>query len=231
MNRTYIDIIPAIIKGSRPSMYEGESFTALEYVAKIAVKTNECITEYNKFVDTIINEITTFKNDEIYNRDLFERKIEQMMYDFKKVIELKYKAQDLTISNAVEYLHTNLVETVEIALTNMFETGELSDEVLQSVGNLKQEFNSTMTAINNTVNNIRNDIDDLVAEANNAIENIHDEWAIEKAEITEAITEANLAAQDVTDAIAALNLNILDMNGGLPATTVAEDDFDGGEPI
>lgn len=231
MNRTYIDIIPAIIKGSRPSMYEGESFTALEYVSKIAAKTNECITEYNKFIDTIIEEVTKFEEGELLTRDLFERKIEQMMYDFKKVIELKYKAQDLVISNAVDYLQSNLVNTVEQALSNMFDNGELSDEVLQAVGNLKTDFNNTMAAINATVETMRTDIGELIDNANNAIETVHDEWATEKAEIETATTEAELATQDARDAIAALNLAILDMNGGVPTTANGEDDFDGGEPL
>lgn len=182
MNYSKIEVIPAVIKGSRPSQYEGESFTALEYVSKIAYKMNECITEYNKFIDEIIKEFEDFKSGELITRDVFERKIEQMVADFIGVIELKYKNQDKLIDETLNGMIENLPNTVGEAIKNMYDKGEFDQLVYNSIANLKTEFdvivkntNSFQQNINSSFNTLREDVNMFKTEVTNEMEGIRDE--------------------------------------------------------
>lgn len=156
MYYNHIEIIPSIIKSSRPSQFEGESFTTLEYVSKIAVKMNECVEEYNKFIDEVNREITSYKNDENYHRDMFERTMEQKFDDFKRIIDLKYKSQDLAISRAVEYMTTNIANSITEKIIEMKNSGELSDAIL--------------TALNEVNSNYENVVDDIASINANILE-------------------------------------------------------------
>ena len=164
MNKYPIELIPAIIKGSRPSQYEGESFTALEYVSKIAVKINECINEYNGFVDDVIKEFETFKNGELTDRDVFERRIEQMITDFKEVIRVKYKEQDTAIVNGISEMLNSLPDNISKALTQMYSNGQFDAIVYNSIANLKRDFDSIVNNSNTFQSTINESFINLVAD-------------------------------------------------------------------
>lgn len=197
MNRTPIELIPAIIKGSRPSQYEGESFTALEYVSKVAVKINECITEYNEFIKAVADEIETFMNGEVTERDLFERRIEQMFEDFKGVIELKYKAQNATIANAISDMIYGIPENISKALDQMYSNGEFDEIVYNSISNLKAEFDAIVNnttnfqnAINTSIANMMNSMTAFEGNINSAFETLESEL---RADIESIIQESSVA--------------------------------------
>lgn len=164
MNRTPIELIPAIIKSSRPSQYEGESFTALEYVSKVAVKINECINEYNGFVEDVIKEFETFKNGELTDRDVFERRIEQMITDFKEVTKVKYKEQDTVINNAISEMLNSLPDSISKALTQMYSNGQFDAIVYDSIANLKKDFDSIVNNSNAFQSTINESFINLVAD-------------------------------------------------------------------
>lgn len=182
MYRVPIDLIPAIIKGSRPSQFEGESFTALEYVSKIAYKINELIREYNKFGDDLIAEFEKFKNDELITRDVFERKIEQMVTDFLDVLKLKYEEQDSFIANAINNIINDLPNILSKTLGEMYADGEFDTIVYNSVENLKKEFDSIVknttsfqNSINRSFSNLSSDITSFKSEITNIVDGIGDE--------------------------------------------------------
>lgn len=233
MYRTPIELIPAIIKGSRPSQYEGESFTALEYVSKVAVKINECITEYNEFVDDVLAEFEKFKNGELTDRDIFERRIEQMITDFKGVITLKYKEQDTIIANAISEMINGLPENIANALDQMYSNGEFDAIVYDSIANLKKDFDSIVNntnnfqnAINQSIANMANSMEAFKGNMNTSFEELGTEL---RQEISEIAAEAGIA--DMTKTVYDSNddgvVNDSDKLGGqLPSYYAKQQDLD-----
>lgn len=195
-----IEIIPSIIKSSRPSIYEGESFTTLEYVSKISVKVNECITEYNNFIDSVIKEVSQYKENEFYNRDLFERTMEQKFYDFRKVIELKYKSQDLTIANAINKLTAELPTHFENVINKMYENGELDVSILNAVNgltskfdNLNKSFTTYQNNVNDTINSFAGDIETFKNNSNDNFNSFKEEVNTELEQMKNSASIADMS--------------------------------------
>ena len=88
-----MELLPKwVLPPTMPSIYETESFTALEMVAKVYGAMNELITEYNKFVDSVNTQMETFtaETEEQYN--LFAVGLRQEFQDFIDVVDIKIKS-------------------------------------------------------------------------------------------------------------------------------------------
>ena len=100
-----------VLPPTMPSIYDTESFTALEMVAKVYGATNELIGEYNAFADKVNKEITEFTESEQKSREAFEENITKVMREFVCSMERQFK--------------TNLESTVEKLLNEAIRAGDL----------------------------------------------------------------------------------------------------------
>lgn len=115
-----------VITNKQPGFYDTDSGSTIEQTALVYRKMQELIDNYNLFVDEVNKTIEDFINDTTTNYEEFKLGIEQKINDFTKLIELKIDSQDSVIAEAINYMKTNLPNTVHDLLLTMFETNELS---------------------------------------------------------------------------------------------------------
>lgn len=114
-----------ILPGTRPSVYDTESGTALEMVARLHGEMETLQKTYNEFVDDVNKTITEFINDTEADMECFKAHIDEVMHNYIEMIDEKIKLQDSVIDNAVKYMKDNLSETAVNIITEMSKTGEI----------------------------------------------------------------------------------------------------------
>ena len=127
----------------QPAFYDTESGTALQMVSRIYGKIEELIFNYNSYIDELNKYIFEFENGIITDFDEFKTAIENTINDFTQSIDLKIETQDDAIetmqgdisnqndviANAVEYMETNLNQTVNNLFTQLLEEGRFVSTV------------------------------------------------------------------------------------------------------
>lgn len=91
-----------IIPDSTPSAYDTESVTNLEAIAKTRAKMNELINEYNNFVDSCNEVITSFMSSSREDLEVFESALRQEFQDFIDIVNIKYKDQEDLLNSVLE---------------------------------------------------------------------------------------------------------------------------------
>lgn len=123
-----------VLPPTMPSVYDSESFTALEMVAKVYGAMNELIAEYNTFADSVNKKIDTFtaETEEQYN--LFAMDLRQEFQDFIDVVDIKIKAQDKDLETVIKNIESLVKTEVNTAIANggIF-VGERYDPVTESL--------------------------------------------------------------------------------------------------
>ena len=114
-----------------PAFYDTESGNAIEQTARVYAKMNELVAECNNFIDKINTEIEKFEKSVDKNFELFATELRQEFQDFIDIIDLKIKSQDTVIDNAVDYMKTNLTETVNLLIEKMFDEGRIDAKALK----------------------------------------------------------------------------------------------------
>lgn len=132
-----------------PAFYDSESKTALEQTARVYGAMQQLITEYNKFVDNVNQHIAVFENAAKKDYEIFTTSIRQEFQDFIDIIDLKIKSQDSIISNAANYMRTNLYESISTLLAEMRASGDFSREILNVFSDYQNQL-SALTARMNT---------------------------------------------------------------------------------
>lgn len=141
-----------VVTNKFPALYDTESATAIEMVAKLYGKMNELIDDYNNFVDALNAEIEKFENETDKDIELFKIAIRQEFQDFIDIVELKLQSQDKEIADAIAYMKSNLQSTISMLVKEMRENGELTDDLLNAFDELNafinnfsltQEYNGT----------------------------------------------------------------------------------------
>lgn len=125
-----------------PAFYDSESKTALEQTARVYAAMQELITEYNKFVESVNGAITDFDTSSTKEYEIFTTAMSQKFQDFIDVINLKIKSQDLTIKESVDYLKTNLYNSLESLFVEMKNNGTLDLTVQKSITSLLESVNA-----------------------------------------------------------------------------------------
>ena len=86
-----------VLPPTLPSVYDCESFTALEMVSKLYGAVNELITEYNKTVE----QLNGFQEEEKAAREDFELKLTKVVKQFICETERKFTDLESTAANIV----------------------------------------------------------------------------------------------------------------------------------
>jgi len=122
-----INILPIwIFPDTIPSVYDTTSGTCIEMCAKVYGAMRELQKDYEVFVTELNKTIEEFKNSVTKDQEEFKNTITKIMHDYIIKIDEKMKMQDLDISNAIQYMKTNLPTTVHDLLLEMFESKELT---------------------------------------------------------------------------------------------------------
>lgn len=135
----------------QPAFYDIESATAVQQTAKLYAKIQELINDYNSFVDEINRSIEEFETGIIKDFDCFKKCIIKTMNDYIKTIDMKINLQDENIANkfeeqdskiadAIDYMKTNLIQTVNNLFAEALENGDI-------IANLHIDYNSTTEAL------------------------------------------------------------------------------------
>ena len=109
-----------------PAFYDAESATAIEQTAKVYGAFNELVDEYNNFVDVYNQHAEEFEQGMVTDMEAFQVGIRQEFQDFIDTVDLKIKNQDAVIADAVQYMKTNLNNSIKALLTSMSVAGELT---------------------------------------------------------------------------------------------------------
>jgi hypothetical protein len=90
-----------VLTNKYPSIYDSESFTANEMVAKVYGSMNQLIKEYNDFIDEINTAITEHYNDVNKDIECFERCVTEILEKYIKSIDMKIDEQNLKVDKIV----------------------------------------------------------------------------------------------------------------------------------
>lgn len=105
-----------------PSVYDSESGTAIEMVAKVYGAMQNLIEEYNQFAETVNQNIDSFEGDMKKEFEEFTVGLQQTLQDFIDVIDMKVSEQDQKIADAENYMRNNIgtvtAEVVNQAIAN-----------------------------------------------------------------------------------------------------------------
>ena len=113
------------IANEHPSLYDVESATAIEMVAKLYRKVNDLIKEHNTFTEEFKTAFEEFKKAVNDNFELFSTELRQEFQDFIDVVELKIKDQDAKIDDAVDYMKNKIVSTTQNIVINALANKEI----------------------------------------------------------------------------------------------------------
>lgn len=110
-----------VLNNDRPSVYDSESATAIEMVAKIYGAMQEFVDEYNNFATNVNEEIESFVESSNGDYETFKVAIRQEFQDFIDVINVKVLGQDDKIAGAVSYMKSKIIETAEGVVDELIE--------------------------------------------------------------------------------------------------------------
>ena len=121
-----IELLPAwTLTNFQPAFYDSESATVLQQMAKVYAKMQELLSDYNAFVNEVNTTITDFQNGIIGDFECFKNCIIKTMNDYIESIDIKINLQDTEITNAVNYMKDNIVQTATNVINQAIEDGDL----------------------------------------------------------------------------------------------------------
>ena len=143
-----------------PAFFESDSKTAIEQTARVYAAMQELITDYNKFVDNINNYISEFSTATNKDYEVFKVAMRQEFQDFIDVIDLKMKAQDKEIADAVDYMKNNLRVSIKELISGLRVTGELNQDIIDCFA----DFNEKITEVQESISNESNTRQQAISE-------------------------------------------------------------------
>ena len=136
-----LPVLPAwVLPPTLPSVYESESATALEMVAKVYGATKAVVEDYNKFVDEINKEISDFTSSSAAEIAEFKKTIEKRLdCQFKamntKMAEIGVELQKSAINHFNSYVEEGLKEKAEDVILEMIAAGTIKVNVVYDPNN------------------------------------------------------------------------------------------------
>ena len=152
-----------VLPDTLPSVYDTQSGTALEMVAKVYGAMRTLQTEYNSMVDEINKTIIDFKNGVIQDQECFKNEINKIVHDYIILIDSKIAHQDRVIEENIIYIKENLGAEVTRVIGEMKDSGELEEIVADA-------FDSLSTK----VSTLENDVSTLKKTSSNLVERVND---------------------------------------------------------
>lgn len=109
----------------QPCFYDIESKSTVDMVSKFYRYLQNFVDDYNKFVVDINTELEAFENSTNHDIEQFKCCVQELMSNYIESIDTKIDQQNLVIKDAVDYMKTNLQESIEALMQELIESGEL----------------------------------------------------------------------------------------------------------
>ena len=155
MNRDRIEPLPHwVLTDLQPAFYDIESVTAVKMVAKLYGKMEQLISDYNYFVDKVNQNIEQFEDGMIEDFECFKECIKKLIEDYIDSIDMiianqnrnitesiaaqnqaiteKFLEQDHKIDDAINYMKTNLVSTVNTLFNEAVHNGDITANLIET---------------------------------------------------------------------------------------------------
>lgn len=117
-----------VLTQNRPSIYDSESSTPIQMVAKLYQTMQDLIDEYNKYVDEVNKTL-----------ELNGKEYDEFKSSVEKTILNHFKCIDLKIDELEKYLHDNVTQAILDEINRQLSTGELI---------IIQEYDETTESLN-----------------------------------------------------------------------------------
>lgn len=108
-----------------PAFFETESGSAIEATARVYAAMNNLIKEYNQFAENTNEIIESFKAETEQEQECFKQCITELVETYIKSIDIKIDKQDKIISDAVQYMSDNIVQTTTNIVNEKLANGEI----------------------------------------------------------------------------------------------------------
>ncbi len=118
-----------------PSVYDAQSGSYQEMVAKVYGAMRTLQMECNVFIEEINKLITNFITSSEEDQECFENRMTKVIHDYLDYLESKVQSQDKVIAEAVSFMKTNLSESIRTLIAEMHESGEFDEAVLNAIEN------------------------------------------------------------------------------------------------
>lgn len=122
-----MELLPKwVFPGTYPAVYEFDSATAIEMVAKLHGAMQELIKEYNTFSETLKTENENFKNTIDETCSLFAVDLRQEFQDFIDVVDIKIREQDTKLENTVAEIEERFLKDAQAYINAAINEGKIS---------------------------------------------------------------------------------------------------------
>lgn len=206
----------------QPAFNDTESLTAIEMVSRVYGKLQEIIDEYNKYVDEINNVIEGFITGSEQDQAEFEAKINKIMHDYIIMIDSKIKLQDETIDKAIEYMTTNLANSISNKVQEMIDTGLMTEVVLNGIEDIKNrlpELENNISTLENTIATNENTTNAILETLESS--NITNERVINSLE--DRVNTAEISIELLEAKVELAETELENVNTGLPNYVLKND--------
>lgn len=113
------------ITNLKPSIYDSESATAIEMVAKLYGAMQELIKEYNTTISTMQNELNKFENDITLNFEDFKNCMIKTTNDFIDAANMIHAQQQKELDEAITMLLQDVSNTASNIITQAVNEGKI----------------------------------------------------------------------------------------------------------
>lgn len=142
----------------KQAFYDTESLTSIEQTARLYKTVRELIEGSNKFIDEINVTLEEFFNT--FDQSIFEQRMCKIIHDYLDYMDNKLSKQDKNVNEAINYMKTNLTQTISNVIAEMKESGELNGEILSSIDNITSRLTSLENKkIPSKISELENDSD------------------------------------------------------------------------
>lgn len=163
------------LTGGRQAFYDTESGDAIEQTARVYAAMRDLQSEYNKMVDELNKTITNFIETQTIDRECFEKRITKTIHDYLDYLDTKVKNQDKVVADAVDFMKTNLSESITTLIGEMKESGELDEAVLNAIDGIGSRVLTLETTMNIQETKINSIETKVLSLESNRVEGIYNE--------------------------------------------------------
>lgn len=135
-----------VLTNKYPAIYDGESASAIEMVAKVYGKMQEMITDYNSYVKQINAAIADFEAATNQNFEDFKQEILNITSDYIACLDMKIKNQDSKIEEAIQYMKDNIIQTAETIFTEAIQNGDIQADLITEYNAENESMNISFDA-------------------------------------------------------------------------------------
>lgn len=110
-----------VLPPSLPSVFESESFTAMEAVARVYGAMNQLISEYNNFADEVNKQYSKFTTEEKKAREEFELSVTKVMNEFRCCIDQRIVNLEADVLSTTKDIINTAIREGTLVITETYD--------------------------------------------------------------------------------------------------------------